>query len=776
MPTWTTSGTAAHRFHRIVGNTRQHLLVALLMASVATGTAPGARAETVIAVENFTSTASADTAATTALWDTATGQLSLHPQGLATIGSLALPGTAYAAAWRDSFLILANGPGNALLTISAGDPTQPSLSHSHPLTANARHLTLNGSWGYVALGSGLGVQVVDLTNPLAPVSGPKVTLGSFTGQSTVVNNWLYAAAYNGGVGVIEITDPANPVAMPNVGLSAWVRYIATDNSHLYLAADNTLTVMGLTNPAAPDSQAVLTTSGIAYCVTALGTWAYVGGPAGIDIIDISQPTTPALVSNISLGGGAAYQINVRGDSLFVANGNNGLSVVNIVDPALPVVVANHPSGDYYYHTVLRNGDIWASHGAAGLQVLRADPQGLDPARNLAVSQNLNPGGDPVTRARLSAVYADSIRFEITGDGGSTWLPITPDDSWVTFSPEGGDLRWRAFLIQTGPAPGPVCQQLTLTFQRRHSYAEIISASDIPADTGGKLRLQWRASRHDAPGGTPAITEYSVYRRFSARQSRDKLYPPGSWEYLLTVPADQETLYAATVATIADSAAQNTHWNAYFVRARTATVGAFFDSPVDSGYSVNNLAPLPPTGFSVSRTPGVGAQLTWDAPADPSFAHFRVYRSLSPSVVPAPASLYYVTTGTTFFDATTTSWYYQLTMVNLSGQESPPAVHATATPVLPAPAGFSGPNTPNPFNPATQIRYVVPPGGRRIYLAVFDVRGRLVATLVDRFVPEGPQTVRWRGRDQAGRNVASGVYSCQLRYDGQASTINMTLVR
>ncbi len=86
------------------------------------------------------------------------------------------------------------------------------------------------------------------------------------------------------------------------------------------------------------------------------------------------------------------------------------------------------------------------------------------------------------------------------------------------------------------------------------------------------------------------------------------------------------------------------------------------------------------------------------------------------------------------------------------------------------------NSPNPFNPATRIAYVVPAGGGEVKLAVYDFRGRLVNVLVDEFVGAGRHAVIWRGTDRAGHSVASGLYTCRLRCGGKTTSVKMTLVR
>jgi len=70
------------------------------------------------------------------------------------------------------------------------------------------------------------------------------------------------------------------------------------------------------------------------------------------------------------------------------------------------------------------------------------------------------------------------------------------------------------------------------------------------------------------------------------------------------------------------------------------------------------------------------------------------------------------------------------------------------------------NFPNPFNPATTVRYSVPEAGP-VRLDVFDVRGRHVVTLVNGMVTAGEHRVQWNGRTVSGSPAASGVYLYRL---------------
>ena len=102
--------------------------------------------------------------------------------------------------------------------------------------------------------------------------------------------------------------------------------------------------------------------------------------------------------------------------------------------------------------------------------------------------------------------------------------------------------------------------------------------------------------------------------------------------------------------------------------------------------------------------------------------------------------------------------------------------ATPAPVAaPAALALQG-NHPNPFNPRTTIRFQLGVDAARASLRVYDVSGRLVRTLVDGALGAGDHEVTWRGRDERGSEVASGVYLYRLEADGVSRSRPMVLVR
>jgi hypothetical protein len=86
------------------------------------------------------------------------------------------------------------------------------------------------------------------------------------------------------------------------------------------------------------------------------------------------------------------------------------------------------------------------------------------------------------------------------------------------------------------------------------------------------------------------------------------------------------------------------------------------------------------------------------------------------------------------------------------------------------------NYPNPFNPETTIRYQIPNDRHHVVLAIYDVMGKIVKTLVDAEQPAGDYTIRWDGKAADGKPVTSGTYLYKLTAGEFAQTKRMTLVR
>jgi hypothetical protein len=85
------------------------------------------------------------------------------------------------------------------------------------------------------------------------------------------------------------------------------------------------------------------------------------------------------------------------------------------------------------------------------------------------------------------------------------------------------------------------------------------------------------------------------------------------------------------------------------------------------------------------------------------------------------------------------------------------------------------NYPNPFNLSTEISFQIPVQSK-VVLKIYNAKGQLVRTLIDGKRGKGLYTIRWNGRDQSGKEVASGIYFYKLTAGDFSAMKKMVLLK
>ncbi|MCD4651981.1 MAG: choice-of-anchor J domain-containing protein, partial [Candidatus Cloacimonetes bacterium] len=95
--------------------------------------------------------------------------------------------------------------------------------------------------------------------------------------------------------------------------------------------------------------------------------------------------------------------------------------------------------------------------------------------------------------------------------------------------------------------------------------------------------------------------------------------------------------------------------------------------------------------------------------------------------------------------------------------------------IPVPEVLSAINYPNPFNPETVIEYNLPQRGV-VLVEIFNIRGRLLDTLVSGEQKAGLHKVTWSGADCKGKPAASGVYFYRISQKNTRIINKMILIK
>jgi hypothetical protein len=86
-----------------------------------------------------------------------------------------------------------------------------------------------------------------------------------------------------------------------------------------------------------------------------------------------------------------------------------------------------------------------------------------------------------------------------------------------------------------------------------------------------------------------------------------------------------------------------------------------------------------------------------------------------------------------------------------------------------------PCSPNPFGDSTVIRFSAPPG-QRAAVNIYDVAGRLVASVFEGEITARDNELSWDGTSTGGQRVASGVYACRLTAGDASVSRKVVLTR
>ncbi|MCK4512349.1 T9SS type A sorting domain-containing protein, partial [bacterium] len=202
--------------------------------------------------------------------------------------------------------------------------------------------------------------------------------------------------------------------------------------------------------------------------------------------------------------------------------------------------------------------------------------------------------------------------------------------------------------------------------------------------------------------------------------------------------------------------------------------------VDSAAALD-LAPSAPTGLTAVEGAGEGeVDVSWDANSELDLDHYRVERDTS--ALFGPETFTVNVSGTSLTDAglDPDTYYYRVIAVDAGSNESVPSETVSVTleqtgidEDLIASVSLI---RPNPFTTRTAIHYTVPANGAAVSLRLYDIRGRLVKTLVDRRHAGGAYEVAWDGRDSDGRTVSSGIYFARVSIGDWGETRKIAFVR
>lgn len=262
-------------------------------------------------------------------------RLSIEPGGPALQGSLDLPAPARDMAWSTDAVAVAAGKAGVLLT----DPATLHILGTFHDGGVYNHLALHDKQLLATRENGYLVRI-DIHDPAQPTLLSRLKLAA----NITALSWHGAHAYllldDNSLQIVDSSDKAKLKTLANVSLGAKATALTDDSVHVYLAAgDNGLLILSGDNGKAIGRYR---TTGAARDVAVQRGLAFVAqGDKGLLILDVRNPAAPVWIgSHGKLGD--VRRLRVQDDRVLLANQQGQLSLVDIGRPDLPTTWAAYP--------------------------------------------------------------------------------------------------------------------------------------------------------------------------------------------------------------------------------------------------------------------------------------------------------------------------------------------------------------------------------------------------------------------------------------------------
>jgi hypothetical protein len=628
---------------------------------------------------------------------------------------------------------------SGLYVLAVSDPLNPKAFDHYALFGGLR-VAVDGNNAFLSGQNGFYVfRVSEPTRPTI-VGGIGFSLFEFASNVAFSGNHAFVNAVYGGLIVLDISDPLHPTRSGSYDVSNYTMDLAVAGTYVYIThITNGLLVFNVSDPASPALVGTCDTPGDASDVAIAGNYAFIAdGSGGFQVVDISDPASPTIAGSVGVPG-SPIAVVVSGNYAYLACYAAGLQVIDISDPANPALETGVATGTVCWDVDISGAYLYAADEMYGVRVFDI----RNPAAPSLVG-GIYSGGDiyDVTvfgnYLFAAARYAGVHIFDISDPLHPSLFYTIPMGDNLTGVGVSGDYAY----ICDGPNGVSVAE----VFQRKIGSSNNVGQSTVVD-----------------------LTDYTITDVKLTTVQTDSIV----WEASADSGMNWQKIPCDRAWHQLDHPGSGLEWQATLVYLGSGTNPSCEELQIDYQDDAATLL----QSFNAVRR-GLAIEVSWRlSEIDPGVT-FSVWRLTEPEAEFAripDAAIVDEGLSFAFEDGNVepgTTYRYRIEYSN--GPKSI-VLFETAPVSIPALPLTLFQNYPNPFNPSTTIAFYLPERAR-VCLSIYDVRGSLMSTLVDRTYPRGHHSVRWDGTDANGRLAGSGIYFYRLRAGKSEIARKMILLR
>jgi|GEM_PF-3232238 len=639
------------------------------------------------------------------------------------------------------------------------------------LTLEAAPLKIMVEAGYAYLACGqAGLAVIDITIPKSPLLVGSLSLDKPVNFLTVMNNHVYLSTGDGGIKVVSMNEPDVPSVVATVPAMDFIDDVVGQDNIFY--ASDGFGRIRIFDASQPDSPIELSTEFFNTRPSLLalkGNTLFAIDRFNLSIIDIADPHTPNLYIRLPHNADAAA-VSVQENTLYLSDVNKQLHVFDVSTPINPTVqeiielddnaVALHSNGKFLFAAQENRNMLTYAISEPGVTAFRSEIETGGYASDIhIIDDRLILTG---ARTRVMDISVPANPVEIGRNYVSSRINALSEDGNHLFIADNDDTL-RVFNINSPDDPKPVGYYEgpgQVAFAEVNDHILFLARPYV-------VRL---LDVHD-PMTPLEISTYSTGVPFA----------------LTAIGVHEETMYLGfsngdiRVVDISDPTQPQDRGR--YRDFGSEPVDFAFDNDLiyaaylDRGLTIfrQGFGPIPWANIpSLDETKGVAVkgQLVYMADGE---AGLRIMEVKSPEQIREAASFksgssasrLAVSGDRVFLGDELAGVFILQTDFTLQSQAANKATSANTFDLKPA--------YPNPFNPATTIRFELT-SSQRIDISVYNVLGQEVRTIAAGTFESGIHQMQWHGLDNTGSRVSSGIYFLRVQSNHQVTTQRLMLLK
>ena len=234
--------------------------------------------------------------------------------------------------------------GRTLTILDLSDPSSPKKVADYAFPEQIWSFRLAGPYAYVAANF-YGLGVLDVSNPAAPKLRASIKTPGQAKGVALVGTTAFVADHMSGVDVVDLSSLDKPTLRGSFFVDGYARDVAASSRFAFaIDAPTGLYALDPARPGEPEAigqiQSAAAPSMIEVMEQGGRVIACLVGGGALQLYDVTDPAKPVHLTSFKTPGGRPARIALDGARGYLTDGREGVQIVDLSNPSSPTIVGN----------------------------------------------------------------------------------------------------------------------------------------------------------------------------------------------------------------------------------------------------------------------------------------------------------------------------------------------------------------------------------------------------------------------------------------------------